>query len=207
MKIDDSLTVEEAVALLEVDLGISPGFLTHLVNEDDWSFIVKSHAFLEAAISHLLADSLSEPALQAVFANTETSNSRSGKLAFLKTLDLLNEDARRFIRSFSELRNSLVHEVSQVDFNFTTHLKSLDKQQTDKFVKAFGYFANGSTFERNGDLVDTRSFLLKNPKQGLWYSVMALCGVIYLSKDFAKLRRLNRSLQLQVSEASSLGNA
>jgi hypothetical protein len=84
MKIDDSLTVEEAVALLEVDIGISPGFLTHLANEDDWFFIVKSHAFLEAAISHLLADSLSEPAFQAVFANTETSNSRSGKLAFLK---------------------------------------------------------------------------------------------------------------------------
>jgi hypothetical protein len=201
MTIDDPLTVEEAVALLEFDLGITPGFLTRLADEDDWSFIVKSHAFLEAAISHLLADALSEPTLLSIFARIETSNTRSGKIAFLKKLDLLNEDARRLIHSYSELRNDLVHDVGQVGFTFSAHLKALDKQKTDKFVKAFGYFANGDSFERNGEHISTRQFLLANPKQGLWFSVMAVCAVIYLSKDLAKLRRLTRSLEIQINEA------
>jgi hypothetical protein len=199
MSTNDTLSVEEAVALLELDLKIEPGFLTRLADEDDWSFVIKSHAFLEAALSHLLSDALSEPSLQSVFANTETSNNKSGKLAFLKHLDLLNEDARRFIRSFSELRNSLVHDIGQVGFSFSGYVDSLDKQQTDSFVKAFGYFANGPTFEHNGKSLDTRDFLVKNPKQGIWYSVMALCAVIYLSKDLAGLRKLLRSLQAQIN--------
>jgi hypothetical protein len=205
MNSKDDLTVEESVALLEFDLNIERGFLTRLADEGDWSFVVKCHAFLEAALSHLLADVLSEPALQGVFANTETSNNKSGKLAFLKHLDLLNDDARRFIRSFSELRNGLVHDVSQVGFSFATHIESLNRQQRQSFVKSFGYFANGPTFGRDGKSISTHDFLIQHPKQGIWYSVMALCAVIYLSKDVARLRRLLRSLQAQ-SGAAPDGN-
>lgn len=194
MNTNGPLSIEETIARLERDLKIEPGFSTRL-DEDDWSFVIKSHAFLEAALSHLLSNALSEPALQTVFANTETSNNRSGKLAFLKHLDLLDEDARRFIRSLSELRNSLVHDIGQVGFSFSDYVGSLDKQQTDSFVKAFGYFANGPTFEHEGASLDTRGFLLANPKQGIWFSVMALCAVIYLSKDLASLRKQIRSLE------------
>ncbi len=80
--------------------------------------MIKSHAFLEAALTHLLADHLGKEDLLPVFAYLETSNVRTGKLAFVKAFDLLDKGARRFIHTLSELRNDLVHEVSNVNFNF-----------------------------------------------------------------------------------------
>ena len=182
-------SIEHAIALLERDLSIPSGFLFDLKQEDDWSFVIKSHAVLEAALSHLLSQAVSEPDLHSVFANLETSNNRSGKLAFLKQLGLLNEDARRFIRNFSELRNSLVHDIGQVSFSFTSHIDSLDKQQIESFVKSFGYFAKGETFLHGEKETSTKDFLLAEPKKGAWYSVMALCAVIYVTKDLSKVRK------------------
>ena len=203
--VDQIESIEQAITRLEEDLSISSGFLTRLQDEDDWSFVIKSHAVLEAALSHLLSQALTEPSLHSVFANLETSNTRSGKLAFLKQLDLLNEDARRFIRSFSELRNNLVHDIGQVGFNFRDHLSSLDKQKTDAFVRSFGYFANGETFEQGAKEFNTREFMLKNPKKGAWYSVMALCAVIYMTKDLSKIRRTVRELQEKIQAGPPSG--
>ena len=39
---------------LEKTLGMPPGFLSRLVEEDDWSFVIKSHALIESALSYLL---------------------------------------------------------------------------------------------------------------------------------------------------------
>lgn len=203
MSASDPETVEEAVRLLETDLKVRSGFLEGLTKEDDWSFVIKSHAFVEAAISHLLAEALSEPTLQAVFANAETANPKSGKVAFVKALDLLGKDARRFIQKLSELRNKLVHDVSQVDFAFLSYVDSLDAQQMFSFVEAFGYFASGEEFEQDGATIRVRDFMCSSPKRGIWYSVMALAAVIYVSKDLARLKRITRSLQQEVISSST----
>lgn len=197
-------SIEEAVSLLEVDLEIRQGFLMKLKDEDDWSFVIKSHAFLEAALGHLISDALSETVLHGVLANLETSNARSGKLAFIKALSLLDEEARRFIRSFSELRNSLVHDIGQVDFSFDYYLNSLDKQQKTSFVKSFGYFANGITFELGDQVLDTTEFMLSSPKRGVWFSVMALCSVIYLSKGNRQVRKILDSVLADLEAATRL---
>ena len=110
-------TVEGSVKLLERELGIREGFLQSLKNEDDWSFIIKVHALLEGAISHLLCKALGHDQLSEVFSYIEISNKRSGKIAFVKALSLLEKPDRRFINSLSELRNRVVHDVSNVDFN------------------------------------------------------------------------------------------
>ena len=201
MRLDDDLSVEELVSLLEMDLGIEPGFLTRLADENDWSFVIKSHAFLEAALSHLIANALEAPALGSILAHVDTSNTRSGKLAFLRELDLLDDASRRFIKSFSELRNSLVHDVSQVSFSFSEYLAGLDKQQKDNFAKSFSLFATGPTFERNGKEVSTRQFVLQSPKQSVWFSLMSLCAVIYISRDNVRLRKILNALQHQVDAA------
>lgn len=198
-------TIEQAVTLLEEDLKIEPGFLNKLNDEDDWSFVIKSHAFLEAALSHLISEALSEAALHDVFANIETSNNKSGKLAFIKALDLLDDEARRFIRALSELRNSLVHDIGQVGFSFEDYVASLEKQQKVNFVRSFGYFANGDNFELGGQSLSTKEFMLKSPKRGTWFSVMALCSVIYLVKGNVKLRKILASLQADIETGPNLG--
>ena len=196
-------SIEQAVTLLEDDLKIEPGFLMKLIHEDDWSFVIKSHAFIEAALSHLISEALSEAALHDVFANIETSNNRSGKLAFIKALNLLDEEARRFIRALSELRNSLVHDIGQVGFSFEDYIASLEKQQKVKFVGAFGYFANGDAFDLGGQSLNTKDFMLKSPKRGAWFSVMALCSVIYLTKGHVQVRKILESLKADIEAGSN----
>ncbi|NTU61991.1 MAG: hypothetical protein HGB05_01005 [Chloroflexi bacterium] len=131
---------ERPIAEIENQLGLPAGFLRGLYDhENDWSFVIKSHAFLEAALTHLLADHLGKDDLLPVFAYLETSNVRTGKLAFVKAFDLLDKGARRFIHTLSELRNDLVHEVSNVGFNFATYVSNLSDKERKEFVGAFDY--------------------------------------------------------------------
>jgi hypothetical protein len=133
-------TQERPIADIEAQLGLPTGFLLGLyAHEDDWSFVIKSHAFLEAALTHLLADHLGREDLLPVFAYLETSNIRTGKLAFVKAFDLLDKGARRFIHTLSELRNDLVHEVSNVNFKFDIHLAQLSDKERKEFIDAFDY--------------------------------------------------------------------
>jgi len=135
-----SETQERPIADIETQLGLPTGFLLYLyTHEDDWSLVIKSHAFLEAALTHLLADHLGKEDLLPVFAYLETSNVRTGKLAFVKAFDLLDKGARRFIHTLSELRNDLVHEVSNVNFKFDTHVAGLTDKERKEFIGAFDY--------------------------------------------------------------------
>ena len=135
-----SETQERPIADIENQLGLPTGFLLYLyTHEDDWSFVIKSHAFLEAALTHLLADHLGKDDLVPVFAYLETSNVRTGKLAFVKAFDLLDKGARRFIHTLSELRNDLVHEVSNVNFKFEAHVAQLSERERKEFIGAFDY--------------------------------------------------------------------
>ena len=195
-------SVEEAVSSLQRDLGIEGRFLEKLIDEDDWSFVIKSHAFIEAALSHLISDSISEPTLDSIFANLETSNQKSGKLAFIKKLNLLDKDARGFIRALSELRNSLVHDVSQVSFSFEAHVLSLDSQQKKSFVKFFAYFANGASFQISEQTFETELFVTANPKRSAWFCVMALSAVIYLAKERVMLEKMIRSFESDVANST-----
>jgi hypothetical protein len=133
-------TQERPILDIETQLGLPPGFLLHLYqNEDDWSFVIKIHAFLEAVLTHLLAEHLGQPDLLPVFAYLETSNVRTGKLAFVRAFDLLDKGARRFIHTLSELRNNLVHDVSNVNFRFPDYVSQLTEKERKDFVGAFDY--------------------------------------------------------------------
>ena len=79
------------VPLLEAKLGIKPGFFKSLDDDDenDWSFVIKLHALVEAAVSHLLTEQLHRSELSGLFARLEISNETTGKAAFVKALALL----------------------------------------------------------------------------------------------------------------------
>jgi hypothetical protein len=131
---------ERPIADIENQLGLPAGFLKGLYDhEDDWSFVIKTHAFLEAALTHLLAHHLGKEDLLPVFAYLETSNVRTGKLAFVKAFDLLDKGARRFVHTLSELRNDLVHEISNIRFTFATYVDSLSDKERKEFIGAFDY--------------------------------------------------------------------
>ena len=45
---------DESLQELELDLGLPKGFCFKLLEEDDWSFVIKLHALLESAVSELI---------------------------------------------------------------------------------------------------------------------------------------------------------
>jgi energy-converting hydrogenase A subunit M len=110
------INLADEIPKLEEALGVEDGFFSKLSEEDDWSMIIKLHSLIEAAISELLAKRLKKDILVDAFSNMELSNKKSGKMAFVKALDLLDEPERRYISSLSELRNKLVHNVQNVNY-------------------------------------------------------------------------------------------
>jgi uncharacterized protein YutE (UPF0331/DUF86 family) len=103
--------------------------LCNFLQEDDWSFVIKSHALLEAAVTQMLVEHLGESKLKRYIERLPLSDSQMGKIVIAKQLGLLDEKQRKFIRWFSELRNILVHKIENVNFDILEHYQQLDNNQ------------------------------------------------------------------------------
>ncbi|MDD5385455.1 MAG: hypothetical protein PHG89_11330 [Gallionella sp.] len=168
-------SLADLVPLLERKLDVQPGFFESLdgEGESDWSFIIKVHALVEAAVSHLLTENLEREELGDLFSRLDMSNKVTGKAAFIKALGLLEEPERRFISSLSELRNRLVHDVRNVNFDLANHVKEMDAKEQDLFLKNFNLLSTEVTN-------DVRNLFRFDPRQALWYAAMAFLGIVYL---------------------------
>ena len=110
----DEDTVQGSVFLLEKELGLNK--LDHLRSEDDWSFVIKSHAFLEAALSYLVCNAIGREELEELVSGLNVGG-RFGKLELAKAMGLLEQRDIAFIKRLSSLRNKLVHGVQMVNFD------------------------------------------------------------------------------------------
>lgn len=187
------------IVALENDIGVRRGFFRALLSEgDDWSFVIKTHALIEAAVSHLLGEVTGHPELVHTFSQIELSGVRTGKLAFAEVLGCLDASERQTIRKLSELRNRLVHDVSNVDFTFDDWTQSLDKNQMKAFVQAFG--PGSESFDIDGTQVLSTEFFKQNARLNIWVACLFLLSLIYQRKDLARVRReaeLSREKLLQ----------
>lgn len=85
--------------------------LTKFYAEDDWSFVIKSHALIERAVTGMLIETTGDDRLKRTFERLPLSYEEMGKLSVAKEFDVLTKPQRRFIRTLSQLRNNLVHKV------------------------------------------------------------------------------------------------
>jgi len=134
--------VDKGILNLQTRIGIPQDFFIKLLNEDDWSFIIKLHALIEAACTHLILFHLKEPELSKIISRLELSNQTIGKLALLKALDLIGKNNRRYIISLSELRNSLVHDVRNSTFDLRDKINNFSKNELKKFTDSFTPWEN-----------------------------------------------------------------
>ena len=129
---------------LEESLELPPGFIASLELESDWSFIIKSHAIIESICSTLITNATGKPELSKLFSRLPLGDSEFGKLRFIRDLNLLDESLRKYITSLSELRNKIVHNIENVNFDVTDHFNSLDKNQKTSFIAKFGIGLNNT---------------------------------------------------------------
>ncbi|MFN8482181.1 MAG: hypothetical protein U0768_03850 [Anaerolineae bacterium] len=199
-------TLESVLLELAHNLGLPDGFLRGLLDEDDWSFVIKAHSFVEAALTHLLVVHFGNPALEPIFAQLQTSNPRTGKLAFIEACDLLDKPARRFVHSLSELRNHLVHDVSNVGFAFPTYIASLSDRQRKEFLKAFDYVyvvlvAEGHLPERYSDRKIIDRAVLGKPKTAMAAGLILLAAEVYFVNRVEDHPDVLRHLSMLLLEA------
>lgn len=189
MKTLDSAAGE--VNELESRVGVSPGFFRKLLDEDDWSFVIKLHALFEAACTHLLLYHFREPNLAHVFSRLELSSKTTGKLEFLGQLGLLGKERRRFIASLSELRNSLVHDVRNCGFDLQDFVSKLPSDALKTFAVSFSPFESGvrkvsaafpiadERLLEQSQVGNVRERALENPKLHIWLGAFdVLVGIL-----------------------------
>ena len=204
MTLIDSKNIPQIISDLESQISLPPGFITLLANEDDWSFVIKLHALMEAAITHLLSETLAtstkgyaedtfqESSLSRIFAWMEMSNKRTGKIAIAEALGLILEWQRKFVAKLSEIRNHVVHDVKNVSFSFPEYVKTLDSNQRQNLIDAFDYGVGTNDMIKSILKVDQpgSEFVLTNTKLAIWGSaLLCLSEIAYCILAFKSQKR------------------
>jgi hypothetical protein len=177
----------------EVDLGVPSGFFEKLLREDDWSFLIKLHALIEAASTNVLVEALNRPELRDQLARAPLSDSEYGKLPMLKSLGIVNAPYRGFVRKLSELRNRAVHNVEHTSMSLKMMVVEASKEKRSALADTLGVGVRSA---------ETRRELLEdNPRGLIWISALCLISMIALHK--IRFESKNRILDLG-SEALAL---
>jgi hypothetical protein len=172
------------ISTIEKDFSIPEGYFVSFLREDDWSFIIKIHALLEAAASQLLAHAAGDVRLQKVFERLELSNKDTGKLAFLKALELFDKKQQSFVVFVSRLRNDIVHDIRNINFKFKDHMNGMDDNQKASFVdKIIAFNVDDPTREY------WRNFIFSNPKGAIWAATFSVVVHAYMKIREIKLER------------------
>ena len=174
--IDDLAALEDAFALPRK-------FIDNLINEDDWSLVIKSHALLESACADMLCHHFGKYELADIFAQMDMSNKRYGKIAFISSLNLLNKSERRFISELSELRNRLVHNASSVTFSLGNYFSNLTREKQERLSSALNLRLERISTE--DEVIEGVNLLIEQPRAVIWSSLTLCLSSIYIQDVFA----------------------
>jgi len=127
-----------------------------------------------------------KPALEETFARLKFSKNATGKLAFVKRLNLLDKRHRRFIKTLSELRNYFAHDIANIDFSLRSYINSLNLEKRNNFIAAISA-CWGSDLEFDNIRIEPKKFAEENPTWGIWFSTLDLLSAIYVEKELASV--------------------
>lgn len=192
----------QEVTRLEKGLNLPEGFFEKLLEEDDWSFIIKLHALFEAALSHVIVHRLGCDALADAVSYMDMSDKRKGKVVIASALGLLVSEERGFLDILSELRNVCAHDIREtVTFNLVDMVASMKPGQQTKFIKSVcGDMADEPYDDEDGTMISYRQFALKYPKVTIWTIGMYVLAHLCLQKENEELQRRTAELRAKSYE-------
>ena len=120
-------------------------------------------------------------------------------------MDLLDGQDIRFIREISAIRNSLVHDVKNVHFNFNELLNGKDHNQQAKFARDISFVSPDQKEVEGVDLDEIINGVLDDPKTAVWYSLMFFIAKGYLQDAFFPLVLAWILLAYSIRESKSKG--
>jgi hypothetical protein len=174
----------EWVGAFEKELRLTGGFFVNLLHkEDDWSFIVKLHALVEAAVSHLLATICGDKLLE-VF----TRLGLRAKLRFTEALGVLDKDERTFVDKLADIRNVFAHDVRQAGATLAAYVAGLDANQLKSLKVAVGPGIDPFPIGDHPPVPELE-FVRDNPKLCIWLKALFVISFIYQRKDLVLRNR------------------
>lgn len=178
----------EKVALSSIDvLEEKLMFLLNLLEEDDWTFVIKAHALIETAVTEMLVQQLGEVELTRIIELLPLSDNRTGKIAVAKQLKLLDDRQRRFIRFFSELRNSLVHRLDNLAFTFENYVSTLETNQKRSLKENVAWFADDELMRKEWETIAE-----DNPRVGIYMALHCLIAhCVLISQQAGAMREID----------------
>jgi hypothetical protein len=189
---------------LEGELGLPEGFYEKLSGEDDWSFIIKIHSLIEAAVNYSLTAALGDPRLEGVIASLSMGG-KTGKVAFMRALGLAETIHVRVIDGLSSLRNTFVHKIANVQMTLEEYIGSLDAGKLNDFVQVFGSVFPEDFISKysvaTGEPSTRQDFVKEQPQLNIWATVMYCLETFYLQKQNVDTRKELQRRKIEIAEA------
>lgn len=151
---------------------------------------------------------LAAPELIDQFARLELADRDRGKVKFLSSLGCITDEQATFLRKLAELRNTLAHNVSQVNFTFDGYVSGLDSNQKKLHAKVFAHGCNDPV-PLEGKKIPLLKFAAENTKLVIWLTAAEVLACLYLEYDIAEIRLKAAALDAYrrtVAEPSGLSN-
>jgi hypothetical protein len=162
------------VQRMETALGLPPGFSRALLEEDDWSFIIKLHAVLEAAVTIALIEHLGGTSTLREPDKSVARLSMRSKIALSLSLGVFEDAQRVFLTNLSELRNSFVHRLENITVSLSERL-SLMQREKAAFVQRLAH-----PIKPDARMV---AFILEQPKVVIWNDAFLLLCMLRMHID------------------------
>lgn len=133
---DEAITsITSGLQTLSRILGLRENFIIDLFKDpDDWSFVVKAHAFLEVVVCAVLAVHLQRRELDEVLAQEVEMKAR---IEMTKALAITTTEDRKAMYALGKLRNRLVHNAKDTNFTFADYFQNKDAKKN--FCSTFGH--------------------------------------------------------------------
>jgi hypothetical protein len=158
---------------VEKALGLPDGYIEHLSDEDDWSYVIKAHALTEAYLVHAIETS-TDKRLAGLWDRLPFSGP-AGTISIAKSLEIVDEACGSFAERLSHLRNRLTHGVGHPKFSFTAYFASSNNRDLQGFARDIALMV----FEERNDELERLlvSMLAEIPKE-----VLSLAHVAFIAR-------------------------
>ena len=191
------LTKDQAIKIsfgsldkISADINKNNDFLFELLNDNDWSFVIKAHALLETIITELIVCKIEETKLKPLIDKIPLHDTQVSKIKILKTYDLITKEQETFIKTLSEIRNMIVHKFENINFSFSEYVAGLDKNQKKSWKNKIVWFEYSDKTSN-----DMKNLSLTNPKNAIWFSIF-----LYVTETVVETNKL-KGVQMMQNEA------
>ncbi len=177
---------------LESDFGLPDGFLIALWKESDWSFTIKVHSLIEAALTQALVAEVAEPRLDKLLEGLSVLG-RHSKVAYAEAVGLLPKTSSDFIRRLTKIRNHVVHKLEAVSFTFASYVDELDDSERQNTLNELLFLGGGPKGKAN-------DLFAKKPCIAVWVQAIAVVTDLVARKARAEHKVQLRSHYKNVAE-------